>query len=90
MSMWEILGTPAGPAGLAGPVGGDDIALTTPVSAAVPGLGAVVGDTCPTCGGPPGPGSTGRCEGCLEEEWARLRAQMGEEWYRRHRAGEGG
>ncbi len=34
MSMWE---TPAGPAGLAG---GDDIALTTPVSAAAPSPGA--------------------------------------------------
>jgi len=80
MSMWE---TPAGPAG------GDDIALTTPTNADVPGLGAAVGDICPTCGGSPGPGSIGRCQGCIEEEWARLRARMGEEWYRRHRAGEG-
>ncbi len=77
MSMWE---PPAGPAG------GDDIALTTPVSAAE---SAATGDTCPTCGGVPGPGKTGRCATCVEEEWAKLRAEMGEEWYRRHRDGEG-
>jgi len=75
MSMWE---TPAGPAG------GDDRALTTPVSAAM----VAAGDTCPTCGGAPGPGTTGRCATCVEEEWTALRAEMGEEWYRRHRYGE--
>ncbi len=80
MSMWE---TPAGPAG------GDDRALTTPVSAVVPGPGATAGDTCPTCGGAPGPGTIGRCAACIEEEWATIRTQMGEEWYRRHRYGEG-
>ena len=42
MSIWEIPGKPTGPTGPtglarpAGPAGGDDIALTTPVSAAVP------------------------------------------------------
>ncbi len=77
MSMWE---TPAGP------TGGDDIALTTPVSAAER---AAVGDTCPTCGGAPGPGKIGRCAACIEGEWATLRAEMGEDWYRRHRYGEG-
>jgi len=45
MSMWETPETPAGPAG------GDDIALTTPVSAAMPGSGVAADDTCPTCGG---------------------------------------
>ncbi len=65
MSMWETPETPAGPAG------GDDIALTTPTNADVPGLGAAVGDICPTCGGSPGLGSIGRCQGCIEEEWAR-------------------
>ncbi len=80
MSMWE---TPAGP------TGGDDIALTTPVSATVPGPGAAAGDTCPTCGGAPGPCKTGRCATCIEEEWATLRAEMGEEWFRRHRYPEG-
>ncbi len=83
MSMWETPETPAGPAG------GDDIALTTPTNADVPGLGAAAGDTCPTCGGLPGPGKTGRCSGCIESEWAKLRVEMGEEWYRRHRYGEG-
>ncbi len=83
MSMWETPEIPAGPAG------GDDIALTTPVSAAAPSPGAAAGDTCPTCGGAPGPGRTGRCATCVEEEWAKLRAEMGEEWYRRHRDGEG-
>jgi len=52
MSMWEAPETPAGPAG------GDDIALTTPVSAVAPSPGAAAGDTCPTCGGAPGPGKT--------------------------------
>ncbi len=80
MSMWE---TPAEPAG------GDDIALTTPVSAAVPGPADAAGDTCPTCGGTPGPGPIGRCAACIEEEWATIRTQMGEEWYRRHRYSEG-
>jgi len=80
MSMWK---TPAGPAG------GDDIALTTPVSATVPALGTAAGDTCPTCGGAPGSGTIGRCLTCIEEEWARLRAEMGEDWFRRHRDGEG-
>ena len=75
MDMWE---TPAGPEG------GDDIALTTPASAA----SASAGDTCPTCGGAPGPGTIGRCAACVEEEWATIRTQMGEEWYRRHRYGE--
>ncbi len=78
--MW---GTPAGPEG------GDDIALTTPASAAVPTPGAAAGDTCPTCGGVPGPGTIGRCAACVEEEWATLRAEMGDEWYQRHRYGEG-
>jgi len=77
MSMWE---TPSGPAG------GDDIALTTPM----PGPGAVAGDTCPTCGGAPGPGKTGRCAACVEGEWTKLRAEMGEDWYRRHRYPEEG
>jgi len=81
MSMWE---TPDGPEG------GDDIALTTPVSAAVPGPGAVAGDTCPTCAGAPGPGKTGRCAACVEGEWTKLRAEMGEDWYRRHRYPEEG
>ncbi len=84
--MWEtpeISETPAGPAG------GDHIALTTPVSAAAPSPGAAAGDTCPTCGGAPGPGKTGRCAACVEEEWARLRSEMGEEWYQRHRHREG-
>ncbi len=36
MSMWE---TPTGPAG------GDDIALTTPTTVTMPGLGAAAGDT---------------------------------------------
>jgi hypothetical protein len=76
MSMWE---TPAGPAG------GDDRALTTPTNATVPGLGAAAGDACPTCGGAPGPGTVGRCAACIEGEWATLRAEMGEAWYRRHR-----
>ncbi len=76
MAIWE---TPAGPAG------SDDIALTTPVSAAT----VAAGDTCPTCGGTPGPGKIGRCAACVEEEWATIRTQMGEEWYRRHRDGEG-
>jgi len=83
MSMWETPEIPPGPGG------GDDIALTTPVSAAAPSLGAAAGDTCSTCGGAPGPGRTGRCATCIEEEWAKLRAEMGEEWYRRHRDGEG-
>jgi len=74
--MWE---TPAGPAG------GNDTALTTPVSAAAPSLGVAASDTCPTCGGAPGPGKTGRCATCIEEEWTKLRVEMGEEWYRRHR-----
>jgi hypothetical protein len=52
MPMWE---TPAGPAE------GDDITLTTPVSAIAPSLGAADDDTCPTCGGAPGRGKTGRC-----------------------------
>ncbi len=69
----------------AGPEGGDDIALTTPASTAT----AAANDTCPTCGGPPGSGKVGRCAACVEEEWARLRAEMGEEWYRRYRDGEG-
>jgi len=73
MSMWE---TPETPETLAGPAGGDDIALTTPVSAAAPSPGAAAGDTCPTCGGAPGPGKTGRCAGCVEEEWATLRSEM--------------
>jgi len=80
MSIWETPETPAGPAG------GDDIALTTPVSAAE---SAAAGDACPTCGGPPGPGKTGRCATCVEGEWAKLRAEMGEAWYRRHRYREG-
>jgi len=80
MSMWE---TPEGPEG------GDDIALTTPVSATVPALGAAAGDTCPTCGEAPGPGTIGRCSTCIEEEWARLRTEMGEDWYRRHRYRDG-
>jgi len=80
MSMWDIS---------AGPAGGDDIALTTPVSAAAPGHGAAAGDTCPTCGGAPGSGKIGRCAACIEEEWATIRTQMGEEWYRRHRYGGG-
>ncbi len=89
MSMWE---TPAGPAeGQAGgSAGDDDIALTTPASATVSGLGAAAGDSCPTCGGTPGPGRTGRCAACVEGEWAKLRAEMGEAWYRRHRYGEEG
>jgi len=62
---------------------------TTPVSAATPGPGAAAGDTCPTCGGAPGPGKTGRCAACVEEEWAKLRSEMGEEWYQRHRHREG-
>ena len=50
MSMWET------PEIRAGPAGGDDIALTTPVSAAAlgaaaPGPAAAADDTCPTCGG---------------------------------------
>ncbi len=73
----------------AGPAGGDDIALTTPPNADVPGLRGAAGDTCPTCGGAPGPGRTGRCAACVEGEWATLRVEMGGEWYRRHRAGEG-
>ncbi len=81
MSMWETPETPAGPAG------GNNIALTTPVSAAAPGPGAAAGDTCPTCGGAPGPGKTGRCATCVDEEWTKLRAEMGEEWYHRHRDG---
>ncbi len=76
MSIWE---TPAGPDG------GDDIALTTPASAA----STPAGDTCPTCGGAPGPGTTGRCAACVEGEWATLRAELGEGWYRRHRDREG-
>jgi len=40
-------------------------------------------------GGTPGPGKIGRCAACIEEEWATIRTQMGEEWYRRHRYGEG-
>ncbi len=28
----------------------------------------------------PGPGMIGRCRACVEEEWTRLRATMGEEW----------
>ena len=80
MSMWE---TPAPE----GPDGGDDIALTTPTTAAVPALRAAAGDTCPTCGGAPGPGPTGRCPTCVEAEWAKLRAEMGEEWFQRHRYG---
>ncbi len=74
MSMWETPETPETPAG---PAGGDDIALTTPVSAALPGPGVAAGDTCPTCGGAPGPGKIGRCVACVEEEWAKLRAEMG-------------
>jgi hypothetical protein len=66
---------------------GNNIALTTPVSAAAPGPGAAAGDTCPTCGGAPGPGKTGRCATCVDEEWTKLRAEMGEEWYHRHRDG---
>ena len=44
MSMWETPETPAGPAG------GDDIALTTPISTAAPSLGAPAGDTCQRAG----------------------------------------
>ncbi len=33
----------------------------------------------PTCGGAPGPGKIGRCSACVEEEWSKLRAEMGEE-----------
>jgi aspartate racemase len=55
--------------------------LTTPVSTAVPAPGAAAGDTCPTCGGAPGPGQTGRCSTCVEGEWATLRAERGEEWF---------
>jgi len=53
-------------------------------------LRAAAGDTCPTCGGAPGPGTVGRCAACVEGEWAKLRIEMGEEWVRRHRYGEGG
>jgi len=80
MSMWE---TPADPEG------NDDSALPTPVSAAISGRGGTADDTCPTCGGAPGPGKIGRCAACVEEEWATIRTQMGEEWYRQHRYGEG-
>ena len=75
----------------AGPAGGDDIALTPPPNADVPGLRGAAGDTCPTCGGAPGPGRTGRCAACVEGEWATLRVEMGEEWFHvsRHRDGEG-
>lgn len=68
--MWE---TPTGPAG------GDDIALTTPTNATASRLGAAAGDTYPTCGSAPGPGKIGRCSACVEEEWSKLRAEMGEE-----------
>jgi len=33
--------------------------------------------------------STQRFTEKVEEEWAKLRAEMGEEWYRRHRYREG-
>ncbi len=74
MSVWET------------PAPGDDTPQATPASAAER---AAAGDTCPTCGGAPGPGKIGRCAACIEEEWATIRTQMGEEWYRRHRYGGG-
>jgi len=58
MSMWET------------PARGDDTPQVTPARA----VRAAAGDTCPTCGGAPGPGTTGRCRGCAEEEWTTLRA----------------
>ncbi len=73
MSMWET------------PARGDDTPQATLTSTA----SAAAGDTCPTCGGAPGPGKIGRCAACIEEEWATIRTQMGEEWYRRHHDREG-
>lgn len=73
MSMWET------------PARDDDTPQTTPVSV----VGTTPGNTCPTCRGAPGPGKIGRCSACIEEEWAAIRTQMGEEWYSRHRYGEG-
>ncbi len=67
------------------PAPDDDTPQATPASA----VRAAAGDTCPTCGGAPGPGKVGRCAACIEEEWATMRMQMGKEWYRRHRYGEG-
>jgi len=64
MSMWE---TPAR--------GGDTPQATPTITAST-----ASGDTCLTCGGAPGPGKTGRCSMCVEEEWARLRAEMGDGW----------
>jgi len=73
MSMWET------------PVPGDDTPEATPASA----VRTVAIDTCPTCGGAPGPGKTGRCAACVEGEWTKLRAERGDEWVRRHCYGEG-
>jgi len=76
MSMWETPETPTGPAG------GDDIALTTPANADVPELRAAAGDTCPTCGGPPGPGKTGRCAACRPPVSFWIWHTFGEAWRR--------
>ncbi len=73
MSMWET------------PAPGDDTSQTAPANA----VRAAAGDTCPTCGGAPGPGKIGRCAACVEGEWVRLRAEMGEDWFQRHRDGAG-
>jgi len=58
------------------PERGDDSALTT----ANAGRNTAAGGTCPTCGRALGPGKIDRCAACVEEEWAILRAEMGEEW----------
>jgi len=68
------------------PARGDDTAQVTPAIAA----GATGGDTCPTCGGAPGPGQDRLLFGVyIEEKGARLWPELGDEWSLRHRDEEG-